>query len=160
VVGTGVGEKSGMTDVPDIMSVRDVRKALDLTQQTVYKLIEEGKLEGFRVGNQWRIHRESFNRLIGATAKNTPFRSIVEEAFTDAESEQRRVLELRYRDGLDRAAAAEELGITENRLHTLTVNVLLTLRPLLVASLTYTDVKDDEYALRVLTQIFLAQEEV
>lgn len=148
-----------MTEVPAIMSVRDVRKALDLTQQTVYKLIEEGKLDAFRVGNQWRIHRASFDRLIGASQTNTPFSSIVEAAFADEESDKRRVLELRYRDGLDRAAAAEELDITENRVHALTVNVLLTLRPLLVDGLTYDDVKDDEYALRVLAQIFLAQEE-
>lgn len=148
-----------MIDVPSVMSVRDIRKALDVTQQTVYKLIEDGKLEGFRVGNQWRIYRESFDRLIGASLEDTPFRVLFRETFTDEGSDRRRVLELRYRDGLDRVAAAEELSVTESRVHTLIVNALLTLRPLVVEGLTYDDVKDDEFALRVLAQLFLAQGE-
>ena len=158
--GTGVGGVSGMTEAPVVMmSVREIKRSLDLTQQTVYKLIEEGKLKGIRVGNQWRIYKESFDQYIGTTSEKTLFRTIVEGAFADEESERRRILELRYRDGLDRVAVAEELGTTENRIHALTVNALLTLRPLLADGLTYDEVKDDEYALRVLAQLFLAQEE-
>jgi len=148
-----------MTEVPAVMSVRDIRKALDVTQQTVYKFIEEGKLEGFRIGNQWRIYKESFDRFIGATSKATPFSAIVKEVFTDEESDRRRVLELLYRDGLDREAVAAELGITESKAYSLTVSSLLTLRPQVESSLTYADVKGDEFALRVLAQLFLAQGE-
>lgn len=148
-----------MTDVPAIMSVRDIRKALDVTQQTVYKLIDEGKLDAFRVGTQWRVYRESFDKLIGATSGSVLFRAIVEGAFTDERSDRRRVLELRYGDGLGREAIAEELGVTESKVHSLTINALLTLRPLLATGLTYDDVKDDEFALRVLAQLFLAQGE-
>lgn len=160
VVDTGVGGVSGMTEVPVVMmSVREIKRSLDITQQTVYKLIEEGRLEGIRVGNQWRIYKESFDRYIGAIPRDTRFRTIFEESFTDKESDRRRILELRYRDGLDRGAAAEELGITESKAHSLTVSALLTLRPLLADGLAYGDVKDDEFALRVLAQLFLAQEE-
>jgi len=148
-----------MTEAPDVMSVREVKKALDITQQTVYKFIETGKLEGVRVGNQWRIYRKSFDRLIGAEPKNTPFRTLVKEVFTNEESDRRRVLELLYRDGLDRETAAGELGITESKAHSLTVNALFTLRPQVASSLTYDAVKDDEFALRVLAQLFLAQGE-
>lgn len=148
-----------MTEVPAVMSVRDIRKILDVTQQTVYKLIEEGKLEGFRVGNQWRIYKESFDQLIGASLENMPFRILVKETFTSEESVRRRALELRYRDGHDQATVAEELGVTESRVHTLIVNALLALRSQLKQRLTYDDVNDDKFALRVLSQLFLAQGE-
>lgn len=148
-----------MTEAPiALMSVREVKRALDITQQTVYKLIDEGKLTAIRVGNQWRIYKSSFDRFIANPLEATPFRIIVEETFTDVASDRRRILELRYRDGVNRADVAAELGITESKAHSLTVNALFALRPLLT-NLTYGDVEGDEFALRVLAQIFLAQEE-
>lgn len=142
-----------------MMSVREIKRALDITQQTVYKLIEEGKLEGIRVGNQWRIYKDSYDRFVGSTLENTPFGAIFESAFTAEESDRRRILELLYREGHSRADAAGELGITESKAHSLTVNALVAVRPLLTNSLTYDDVKGDEFALRVLAQLFLAKGE-
>lgn len=148
-----------MTDVPEVMSVREVKKALDLTQQTVYKLISDGRLKGFRVGNQWRVYRASFNELINESREDTPFVVLLKKTFSDEESEYRRVLELRYRDCLDRSTVGEELGVTEARVHHLTIDALLALQPALKAGLVYDDVSEDSFALRVLAQIFLAQEE-
>lgn len=148
-----------MTDVPEVMSVRDVKRVLDITQQTVYKLIDAGTLRAFRVGNQWRIYRDSLDELITASSEDTPFVALLKATFSDEGSEYRRVLELRYRDGLDRSAASEELSVTEARVHHLTIDALLALQPALKAGLVYDDVSEDGFALRVLAQIFLAQEE-
>lgn len=148
-----------MTDIPEVMSVREVKDALHLTQQTIYKLIEGGQLRAVRVGNQWRVYRDSLNELINASLEDTPFVALLKATFSNEESEYRRVLELRYRDCLDRSAASEELSVTEARVHHLTVGALLALQPALKAGLVYDDVSEDGFALRVIAQIFLAQEE-
>ena len=143
----------------DVLAVRDVVRALDITRQTVYKLIDEGKLKGFRVGNQWRIYKDSLDALVGASAEDTPFMVILSDVFSDEGADHRRVLELRYRDGLDRKTVSEMLEATEARVHSLTVDALSALQSILKGGLVYDDVKDDGFALRVLAQLFLAQEE-
>ncbi len=42
----------------DILTIREVADYLKVTERTLYRLVQEGKLPSFRVGNSWRFRRE------------------------------------------------------------------------------------------------------
>ena len=44
---------------PELMNVEEVAKVLQLHAMTVYRLVKEGKLPGFKVGGRWRFHRSA-----------------------------------------------------------------------------------------------------
>ena len=44
---------------PELLNVEDVAKVLQLHAMTVYRLVREGKLPGFKVGGRWRFHRSA-----------------------------------------------------------------------------------------------------
>lgn len=44
---------------PELLNVEDVAKILQLHSMTVYRLVKEGKLPGFKVGGRWRFHRSA-----------------------------------------------------------------------------------------------------
>ena len=48
-----------------VLTVREVASLLRIHRPKVYELIREGSLEGFKVGADWRIRRESVEKLIG-----------------------------------------------------------------------------------------------
>ena len=48
-----------------ILTVREVSKLLRIHRPKVYDLIKEGTIEGFKLGADWRVRRESVERLIG-----------------------------------------------------------------------------------------------
>ena len=49
----------------DLMRVSHAANILDVSTQSVYRLIACGGLRAVRVGNSWRIVKASLNRLIG-----------------------------------------------------------------------------------------------
>ncbi len=51
---------------PLLLTVREVSELLRIHRPKVYDLIKEGTIEGFKLGSDWRIKRESIERLIGA----------------------------------------------------------------------------------------------
>ncbi len=44
---------------PELLNVEGVAKVLQLHAMTVYRLVREGKLPGFKVGGRWRFHRSA-----------------------------------------------------------------------------------------------------
>ena len=44
---------------PELLNVEEVAKVLQLHAMTVYRLVREGKLPGFKVGGRWRFHRSA-----------------------------------------------------------------------------------------------------
>ncbi|MCD6217873.1 helix-turn-helix domain-containing protein [bacterium] len=46
-----------MKDDIDIMIVNEVAQYLRVPVPTIYKLLQEGRLPGFKVGKHWRIRR-------------------------------------------------------------------------------------------------------
>ena len=44
---------------PELLNVEEVAKVLQLHAMTVYRLVKEGKLPGFKVGGRWRFHRSA-----------------------------------------------------------------------------------------------------
>jgi excisionase family DNA binding protein len=57
-------------DRPVLLTVREVTKLLRIQRPKVYELIKAGAIEGFKVGADWRIRRDSVENLIGAIPDN------------------------------------------------------------------------------------------
>lgn len=58
-----MGEKG---DAPLLLTVREVSTLLRVQRPKVYELIKDGAIDGFKVGADWRIRRDSVENLIGA----------------------------------------------------------------------------------------------
>lgn len=57
-----------MNDTEDaVITVQEVSKYLRLAESTVYKLAQEGKLPGRKIGGRWRFSRESLQRWLETT---------------------------------------------------------------------------------------------
>jgi excisionase family DNA binding protein len=56
-----------MTNAPQplLLTVKEVAKLLRIHRPKVYDLIKAGTIEGFKLGSDWRVKRESVERLIG-----------------------------------------------------------------------------------------------
>ena len=48
----------------DILTIKEVADYLKLTERTLYRLVQEGKIPGFKVGNSWRFKRADIERWI------------------------------------------------------------------------------------------------
>jgi excisionase family DNA binding protein len=49
----------------EVMTVKDVAKYLKLSVITVYKLLKEGKIPGFRIGSSWRVNKNDLLNIMG-----------------------------------------------------------------------------------------------
>lgn len=49
---------------PEIMTIAQVAKYLQISEMTTYKLVQEGKLPGFKIGRHWRVKKEDLNEHI------------------------------------------------------------------------------------------------
>lgn len=50
---------------PLLLTVREVSTLLRVQRPKVYELIKDGAIDGFKVGADWRIRRDSVENLIG-----------------------------------------------------------------------------------------------
>ncbi len=48
----------------DILTVKEVAEYLQVTERTLYRLAQDGKIPAFKVGNSWRFRREDLDRWI------------------------------------------------------------------------------------------------
>jgi excisionase family DNA binding protein len=48
----------------EFLTVEEVAKYLRLPLSTVYKLVQDKRLPGFKVGKHWRFRREAFQEWI------------------------------------------------------------------------------------------------
>ena len=51
-------------NIPEIMTLRECRDILRVGKNTMLELLHEGKIEGFKVGNRWKIPKESLVEFI------------------------------------------------------------------------------------------------
>lgn len=49
---------------PEIMTISQVAEYLQISEMTTYKLVQEGKIPGFKIGRHWRVKREDLHDLI------------------------------------------------------------------------------------------------
>ena len=48
----------------DILTVKELSDLLRLHPTTVYKLVRQGKIPSFRVGNEWRFRKDAIMRWL------------------------------------------------------------------------------------------------
>ncbi|MDD3288781.1 MAG: helix-turn-helix domain-containing protein [Alphaproteobacteria bacterium] len=50
----------------NVLTVRDVAEMLKLAEKTVYSLVADGEIPGFKVGGSWRFSRKELENWIEA----------------------------------------------------------------------------------------------
>ncbi len=53
-----------MSKKQDILTIDELSKYLKIPKSTVYKLCQEGKVPGQKVGRHWRFHKEVIDSWI------------------------------------------------------------------------------------------------
>lgn len=53
-----------LNNMKDILTLKELQELLHIGKNTALKLVQSGEIEGFRVGNRWRIPRKSVSRYI------------------------------------------------------------------------------------------------
>ncbi len=48
----------------NIMTIDAVAEYLKISRSTLYKLVQDGKLPGQKVGKRWRFHKEAINEWL------------------------------------------------------------------------------------------------
>jgi excisionase family DNA binding protein len=51
-----------MADDHNILTVKEIYEILRIHPSTVYKLIRQGKIPGFRIGREWRFRKDVIMR--------------------------------------------------------------------------------------------------
>ena len=59
-----VGGKPRSAGPPEVMTIDDLALYLQLSKSSLYKLAQEGKVPGQKVGRHWRFHRESIDKWL------------------------------------------------------------------------------------------------
>ncbi|MCL6446718.1 MAG: helix-turn-helix domain-containing protein [Armatimonadetes bacterium] len=57
-----------------IMTLDEVAEYLKIKKKTLYNLVQQGKLPGFKVGGAWRFKREDIDLWIEERKRDTPRR--------------------------------------------------------------------------------------
>lgn len=55
---------------PLLLTVREVSQLLRVQRPKVYELIKDGSIDGFKLGADWRVRRNSVENLIGPIPKH------------------------------------------------------------------------------------------
>ncbi|MEQ9617198.1 MAG: helix-turn-helix domain-containing protein [Phycisphaerales bacterium] len=65
---------TGSREVPDpplVMTIDDLATYLQIAKSTLYKLAQEGKVPGQKVGKHWRFHREAIDEWLKTQSKES-----------------------------------------------------------------------------------------
>ena len=49
---------------PDVLTIGQLSRYLQITESTLYKLVQAGRLPGKKVGRQWRFQREAIDEWL------------------------------------------------------------------------------------------------
>ncbi len=58
-----------MTD--EIMGIKEVAKFLNIKEQTVYKLVQQGKIPALKLGGQWKIKKSHLDKMFDEILEQT-----------------------------------------------------------------------------------------
>jgi len=56
------------TDEDQILTIEELATYLKVSKSTLYKLVQEGKVPGQKVGRHWRFRRETIDRWLDRTS--------------------------------------------------------------------------------------------
>ncbi len=51
--------------MPELLTAREVQELLKVDRITVYRMLNDGRLKGIKIGNQWRFQAAEIQRLLG-----------------------------------------------------------------------------------------------
>ena len=57
--------ENGLITAPLLLTVREAAQVLRIHRPKVYELIKAGEIDGFKLGSDWRIKRDSVEKLTG-----------------------------------------------------------------------------------------------
>ena len=57
-----------LNNTKDILTIKDLQKLLHIGRNTALRLVQDGEIEGFKVGRLWRVTRESVVKYIRLTS--------------------------------------------------------------------------------------------
>lgn len=53
--------------MPDeIMSIKEVAEFLKVKEQTVYRLVQQGKIPALKIGGQWKVKKSHLDKMFDA----------------------------------------------------------------------------------------------
>lgn len=55
---------TGSDHLPDVMTIEQLCSYLQLSRSTLYKLAQEGKVPGQKVGKHWRFSKDAVDRWL------------------------------------------------------------------------------------------------
>lgn len=58
------------TQVDQVMTLEELAIYLKLPKSTLYKLVQEGRIPGQKLGKQWRFGKASIDRWLNSEDKN------------------------------------------------------------------------------------------
>lgn len=53
------------TQLDDVLTIDELATYLKVSKSTLYKLAQEGKIPGQKVGKHWRFHRDVIEQWLG-----------------------------------------------------------------------------------------------
>jgi len=59
-----------------VLTITELSAYLKISKSTLYKLAQEGKVPGQKVGRHWRFHREVIDEWLGKTSSAAPRRTV------------------------------------------------------------------------------------
>ena len=69
---TSAPRQSGdIPDPPQVMTIDELAAYLQVAKSTLYKLAQEGKVPGQKVGKHWRFHRDAIDEWLRAERSAT-----------------------------------------------------------------------------------------
>jgi excisionase family DNA binding protein len=54
-----------------VLTIRELSTYLKISKSTLYKLAQEGKVPGQKIGKHWRFHKDTIDRWLDRQASGT-----------------------------------------------------------------------------------------
>lgn len=54
-----------------IMNIKEVSEFLNVKEQTVYRLVQQGKLPGVKIGGQWKVKKSHLDKMFDDALEET-----------------------------------------------------------------------------------------
>lgn len=75
-----------MPETPDVLTIDQLARYLQITRSTLYKLVQAGRVPGKKVGRQWRFQRDAIDKWLA----DSPLETTVTNARAAAGGRKRR----------------------------------------------------------------------
>ena len=62
-ISRGIAE-DGVVEKPDYLALPEVAELLQVSHQTIYNMLRDGRLQAQKVGREWRFRREGLDQLL------------------------------------------------------------------------------------------------